>query len=127
MSEKSITTFGTRLRSLREGAGLTQEELAARAGMTAKGIGALERGQRKRPYPYTVRSLADALGLTGAERETFVGVVPRRTGMAFSPTTELKGSALPPCLCRRLRWWDASGTREKWSKCCSGPGCGCSR
>jgi transcriptional regulator with XRE-family HTH domain len=50
--------FGARLRGLREAAGLTQEELAERAGLTAKGISALERGARNRPYPHTVRSLA---------------------------------------------------------------------
>jgi transcriptional regulator with XRE-family HTH domain len=43
--------FGTRLRRLRETAGLTQEELASRAGLTAKAVSALERGERKRPYP----------------------------------------------------------------------------
>lgn len=55
MSEELSTTFGARPRSLREDAGLSQEELASRAGLTAKGIGALERGERKRPYPHTVR------------------------------------------------------------------------
>ena len=57
--------FGERLRRLREAAGLTQEELASRAGLTAKAISALERGERKRPYPHTVRSLADALSASG--------------------------------------------------------------
>ena len=33
-------SFGTRLKRLREAAGLTQEELASRAGLTAKAIGA---------------------------------------------------------------------------------------
>jgi DNA-binding XRE family transcriptional regulator len=36
--------FGARLRRLREATGLTQEELATRAGMSAKGISDLERG-----------------------------------------------------------------------------------
>ena len=61
MGAKRSSTFGERLRHLREAAGLTQEELAAEAGMTSKGIGALERGERRRPYPHTVRSLADTL------------------------------------------------------------------
>ncbi len=62
--------FAPRLRSLRERAALTQEELAARAGLTGKAIGALERGERRRPYPHTVRALADALGLDDADRES---------------------------------------------------------
>ncbi len=65
MSSGQDVSFGEKLRQLREAAGLTQEELAERAGLTPKGIGALERGDRKRPYPNTVRALADALGLTG--------------------------------------------------------------
>lgn len=47
--------FGDRLRSLRERAGLTQEELANRAGLTPNAVSALERGTRTRPYPHTVR------------------------------------------------------------------------
>jgi predicted ATPase/DNA-binding XRE family transcriptional regulator len=71
-------SFGERLRWLREGAGLTQEELASRAGLTAKAVSALERGERKRPYPHTVRSLADALELSGEERAALAASVPDR-------------------------------------------------
>jgi predicted ATPase/transcriptional regulator with XRE-family HTH domain len=72
------SSFGERLRGLREAAGLTQEELAERAGMTADGIGALERGVRRRPYPHTVRALAAALGLTESERSALMAAVPGR-------------------------------------------------
>ena len=50
-------------------ASLSQEELARRAGLSAKAIGALERGERRRPYPHTVRALVDALGLSAVERD----------------------------------------------------------
>ena len=70
--------FGERLRRLREGAGLTQEGLASRAGLTAKAVSALERGERKRPYPHTVRSLSDALGLSEGERGDLQSAIPRR-------------------------------------------------
>ena len=60
--------FAVVLRRLRESRSLTQEELAERAGLTAKAIGALERGERRRPYPHTVRSLADGLSLDDDER-----------------------------------------------------------
>jgi transcriptional regulator with XRE-family HTH domain len=60
--------FGQRLRRLRIAAGLTQAELAERAGMSAKSIAALERGRRQHPHPPTVRALAQALGLSEAER-----------------------------------------------------------
>ena len=42
-------SFGARLKRLRDAAGLTQEELACRAGLTAKAVSALERGVRRRP------------------------------------------------------------------------------
>lgn len=61
--------FAELLRRFRERAALTQEELADRAALTGKAVGALERGERRRPYPHTVRALADALGLDDAERD----------------------------------------------------------
>ncbi len=91
------TDFGRRLRGLREAAGLSQEDLAARAGLTAKGIGALERGERRHPQSHTVRSLADALGLSDAEREAFFAAVPKRAGAAPSPAeVGVDGFAAPP-------------------------------
>src|SRR3712207_1201820 len=95
MGKARTTDFGARLRRLREDAGASQEELASRAGLTAKAISALERGERKRPYPHTVKVLADALGLSGAELDAFVGAAPRRTGMAFTPTIKAEEHALP--------------------------------
>ena len=68
------------MRGLRENAGLTQEELAARAGLTPHAVGVLERGERKRPYPRTVRVLADALGLPEDERASLLAAVPKRGG-----------------------------------------------
>jgi predicted ATPase/DNA-binding XRE family transcriptional regulator len=85
--------FGARLRGLREAAGLTQEELAERAGLTAKGISALERGARNRPYPHTVRSLANALELPENERSSLFAAVPKRGG---TPTEEAVNVLAPP-------------------------------
>src|SRR6478672_2590145 len=80
------TSFGEQLRRLRESAGLTQEELAERAGLTGKGVGALERGIRRHPYPHTVRALADALELSAAERAALAALLPRRgSGAAPMP------------------------------------------
>ena len=70
--------FAEVLRRLRESRSLTQEELAERAGITVKAVGALERGERRRPFPHTVRSLADALLLDEEERAALVAAVPSR-------------------------------------------------
>ncbi|HYO35554.1 MAG TPA: helix-turn-helix transcriptional regulator, partial [Geodermatophilus sp.] len=56
------------LRRWRRRAALSQEELAARAGLTAKAVSALERGERRRPHPHTLRALAAALELDDADR-----------------------------------------------------------
>jgi len=77
-------TFGARLRGLREAAGLTQEELALRAGLSPDAVSRLERGQRRRPYPHTVRALAEALNLSEEERDALIACAPKRTGMAFT-------------------------------------------
>ena len=89
--------FGARLRRLREAAGLTQEELASRAGLSATAVSVLERGERRRPYPHTVRSLADALGLSEGERAALLTAVPRRgaTPEISSPASVSLGSILP--------------------------------
>lgn len=62
--------FGDLLRRYREAAGLSQEALAERAGMSERGIRYLENGTRQ-PYPDTLRRLAEALTLTPEQRETF--------------------------------------------------------
>jgi predicted ATPase/DNA-binding XRE family transcriptional regulator len=68
----SHPTFGDLLRRYRIAAGLTQEALAERAGLSRRGISDLERGERTHPYRETLRVLADALGLDGAQRRAFV-------------------------------------------------------
>jgi transcriptional regulator with XRE-family HTH domain len=70
--------FGARLRRLREAAALSQEELAARAGLTPNAVGALERGTRLHLYPATVRALGEALGLDEAERASLAAAIPAR-------------------------------------------------
>jgi predicted ATPase/transcriptional regulator with XRE-family HTH domain len=75
------TTFGAVLQRLRRAAGLSQEELAERAGLSARGISDLERGVRHAPRPATLRLLADALDLDETQRA-------RLTASAFAGPTE---------------------------------------
>jgi len=82
--------FAELLRRLRERASLTQEELAVRAGLTGKAVGALERGERRRPYPHTLRALADALGLSDDEREALSAA-----GRPAVPVSSLPAPATP--------------------------------
>jgi LuxR family maltose regulon positive regulatory protein len=62
------SAFGELLRRHRLEAGLSQEALAERARMSARGVGDLERGVRRCPYPNTITRLATALELNASER-----------------------------------------------------------
>jgi tetratricopeptide (TPR) repeat protein/transcriptional regulator with XRE-family HTH domain len=62
------TALGTLLRRLRRAASISQEELAERAGLSAKAVSALETGSRRHPHPRTLRALMDALGASDGER-----------------------------------------------------------
>jgi transcriptional regulator with XRE-family HTH domain len=72
MSRAGTTLFGERLRRYRLAAGLSQEALAVRAGLSVDAIRALERGRRSAPRPETLAMLAEALALTPLEREELV-------------------------------------------------------
>src|SRR5258708_35532206 len=79
MEHSKATGFGALLRRFRLAAGLSQEELAERARVTAHGISALERGIRRVPYRDTVETLGKALDLSPSERQALEqAVVPGR-------------------------------------------------
>ena len=63
MVDVAAASFAELLKLYRAGAGLTQEELAEQAGLSARAISDLERGVKKHPYPHTVQRLAHALEL----------------------------------------------------------------
>ena len=65
-----VSTFGSELRWYRQRAGMSQEGLAARAGLSPEAVSLLERGRRS-PRMTTLSLLADALRLAGDERERF--------------------------------------------------------
>jgi transcriptional regulator with XRE-family HTH domain len=93
-----LSSFGALLRRLRKEAGLSQQEVALRAGLSLNAVNALERGVRKQPYPHTVRSLADALDLSEDERAYLLEAVPNRGKMAkkvADPATGVAQAVLP--------------------------------
>ena len=65
---------GEWLRKQRVAAGLTQEDLAERSGVSVRAIADLERGRTRRPYPSSVKALVRALGLSD---EAGAGLVAR--------------------------------------------------
>jgi tetratricopeptide (TPR) repeat protein/transcriptional regulator with XRE-family HTH domain len=64
--------FGELVAVYRHRLGLTQEELARRAGLSVRTVRGLESGRVRVPRQVSVRLLADALGLQGQERDVFV-------------------------------------------------------
>jgi non-specific serine/threonine protein kinase len=70
-------TFGALLRRYRLAAGLSQERLAERAGISAQALSALENGRRHAPYRHTVTLLAGAMGLSEAETAVLAAAVVR--------------------------------------------------
>src|SRR5579859_1875520 len=69
--KRSVATLGVLLRQLRTEAGLTQEELAAAAGVSARSVSDLERGAAATARKDTARLLAGALGLAGPALDSF--------------------------------------------------------
>ena len=90
MGDEPSSGFGSLLRRLRVTAGLSQEALAERAGLSADAVAALERGRRSRPRAFTLGVLADALALGPADRARLVSAA---AGPAVSPGSS--GRSLP--------------------------------
>jgi transcriptional regulator with XRE-family HTH domain len=59
--------IGDRMRAARKAAGLTQEGVARRSGLTLKHIGEVERGEVHDPHYSTLSAIAGALGTTVAQ------------------------------------------------------------
>ena len=95
MKPGASASFGSRLKTLREAAGFTQEELATIAGLSVHAVGALERGERKRPHVETVRALSAALDLTEPVRDALMGSA-RAGAPAVADNAGVGGLPLPP-------------------------------
>ena len=95
MEPGQAVAFGTLLRRARIVAGLTQEELAERAGISSRSIRDMERGGARRPRKETVALLARALGLSGQDLSILTEAA-RRLGAAASVVPAPAGtSGLP--------------------------------
>ena len=80
MAIVQLPPFAKLLRRYRLEAELTQEELAERAGISARAVSDLERGAKLRPHRTTVELLADALNLTTESRAALLSAVPGPNG-----------------------------------------------
>lgn len=99
MARPADVPFGALLKRYRLAAGLTQEGLAERAGLSAKAMSDLERDPTRTPRLGTVGLLADALGLTGELRAALLAAA--RPGGA-SPEATVSSPPVTPLLPRPL-------------------------
>jgi Zn-dependent peptidase ImmA (M78 family)/DNA-binding XRE family transcriptional regulator len=81
-----LTSLAANLRRLREGAGLSQEALADRAGLSRVALGNIE-SRKSMPQASTLYSLADALGISAQE---LLRPAPVLTQVRFRSTRALK-------------------------------------
>jgi predicted ATPase/transcriptional regulator with XRE-family HTH domain len=89
-------TFGELLRRHRAAAGVTQEGLAGRTGLTPQAIGLLERGKRRHPHAYTVQKLAEALELEGRDLAEFESAARRAPVHPASGRPTRRALPVPP-------------------------------
>src|SRR5215210_6667450 len=95
--------FGELLRWLRSAAGLSQEDLAERSGVSRNGISDLERGLYHTPRFETVRLLADGLGLGEEARAALVAAArPARWQHAPPPGVTRPHASMPVPLTRLI-------------------------
>jgi predicted ATPase/transcriptional regulator with XRE-family HTH domain len=96
MSSTSAITFGSLLKRYRRAAGLSQEALAERAGVSARGVQDLERNVRVAPRPETLRLLLAALALNDADRAALIAAAyPETAALAAPLAFQLALSPLP--------------------------------
>ena len=92
-AEQPALNFRGLLRQLRTQARLTQEELAEAARLSPRSVSDLERGISRTARKETAGRLAEALNLTGPEREMFVAAARGRASAAEALAA--RGSAAP--------------------------------
>ncbi|WP_433167085.1 BTAD domain-containing putative transcriptional regulator [Kribbella sp. CA-247076] len=85
---RTLGEFGELLRTLRQDAGVTQRELAARAGLSAGAIRDLEQGRTRTPKRDSIEAIAGALSLSGQDAQTLhaAATTPRSVAATTSPT-----------------------------------------
>ncbi|PWT73033.1 MAG: XRE family transcriptional regulator, partial [Chloroflexi bacterium] len=92
MATARTLPLGTLLKRSRVAAGLTQEELAARTGVSLHTISDLERGVTRRWRHATLSLLTEALQLAGPERDAFEAAA-RHSRESSTPAVTAPGAA----------------------------------
>jgi predicted ATPase/DNA-binding XRE family transcriptional regulator len=94
MASTQRGTFAEELKRYRRAAGLTQEQLAERAGLSSHAISALEGGLRQRPRKDTLALLAKALSLSIEEQTRLEAAIVRVRPSIVATDGAIRGAAL---------------------------------
>ncbi|MGW5265645.1 helix-turn-helix domain-containing protein [Microbispora sp. NPDC004025] len=94
--EQERRSLGALIRTWRDRALLTQEQLADRAGVNVRTIGRFEGDAVRRPRSASLQRLAEALGLDGRERAALAAAAGRMSGRP-EPGEDLRQEV---CACR---------------------------
>ncbi len=86
-----VPAFGALLRRFRVAAGLAQETLAERAGISVQAVSALERGVRRAPQRHTLLAIVGALGLDRRQQDE-LETAAVRTPKPREPVSALAGA-----------------------------------
>lgn len=81
------TPLGRRLRAERGRHGLSQDELALRAGVSPASVSGLETGRVKDPIPRTLVRIADAMGLDAGELLDLAAMPTKATAQDSEPAS----------------------------------------
>lgn len=111
MAVGEAAPFGRLLRSYRRTLGLTQEELAERAGLSERAIRKIEAGTKHAPHKETVQLLADALELSGEEREAFQTAARRRGSAPTDAGSPAQANESVPSACPKCGEQTSAGAR----------------
>ncbi len=95
MGSPVSANFGDLLRRYRVTAGLSQEALAEKAGLSSDAVRALERGRRTKPRPDTLALLFDALDLKSDDRSVLASaigqpVAPEKSSVPLSAESQMR-------------------------------------
>jgi transcriptional regulator with XRE-family HTH domain len=98
------TTLAAEVRRCRKRAGLSQEELAERIGITREAISQIERGKTKRPTDDVLIGFEQTLGLSRTYAYHLMGAVPGSNDV--EPSVLLQQIAALPDHEARMEAWD---------------------
>lgn len=105
--------FGALVRAYRHEVGLTQQELAAKAGLSVAALRDIEQCRRRWPRPRTLAALSDALGLDGEDAASLASAGHRPALARHSPESRA-GPVRDPERPGEGLWVAALGPLEAW-------------